>query len=78
MYRKPQTADDIANTPQEHDKVEDNQNKEGDSLHVTTKKNNVICHFYRKGICKYGKKGDGCKFEHPSYCRKLLDYSRRG
>ena len=56
--------------------VEDNlkKGKQINSENTGMKQKKVICHFYRKGICKYGRKGEGCKFDHPPYCRKLLDF----
>ena len=32
------------------------------------------CIHYIKGVCKYGKTGEGCRFKHPPYCQKLLIY----
>ena len=40
--------------------------------HLETKKDDKICHFYRKGICKHGKSGENCKFSHPPYCKPFL------
>ena len=31
-----------------------------------------ICSFYRKGRCRHGTNGKGCKYQHPQPCRKLL------
>ena len=33
-----------------------------------------ICPFYRKNICRHGKKGTNCPFLHPERCQKLLLY----
>ena len=33
-----------------------------------------VCFHYVKGICRYGRKGEGCKYQHPPYCEKLLAF----
>ena len=33
-----------------------------------------ICRFYRRGQCKYGKRGRDCKFQHPEACTKYIKY----
>ena len=36
--------------------------------------NRPICHFYKKGQCRHGTSGRGCKDRHPQPCKKLLRY----
>ena len=37
-----------------------------------------VCEFYKKGTCRYGASGKGCKFEHPKPCKKLMRHGNRG
>ena len=37
-----------------------------------------ICRFYKRGNCKYGRKGEECPFDHPLACRKLLSHGNKG
>ena len=37
----------------------------------TNNKKNKICAFYKKGDCKFGKKGRECKYMHPPQCLKF-------
>ena len=39
--------------------------------------NSKVCSFYEKGVCKHGKKGEGCKFAHPKFCRKFLSHGKK-
>ena len=47
--------------------------KESDSSNAKQKN----CRFYMKGSCKYGMKGNGCPFNHPKMCKKLLLHGTR-
>ncbi|KAK3884904.1 hypothetical protein Pcinc_010878 [Petrolisthes cinctipes] len=41
----------------------------------------TVCKFYRKGLCRYGRSGDKCKYRHPNVCTKLMNHgptSERG
>ena len=41
----------------------------------------AVCHYYKKGNCKYGIAGRECKFSHPKPCRKFMEHgnkNRRG
>ena len=33
-----------------------------------------ICRYYKGGSCKFGLKGEGCKFAHPKKCYKFLQF----
>ena len=64
-------------TQHEHDnnildnrRIKEDLPKEGDGQALKSK----LCRFYAKGICKFGKKGELCKFNHPVYCKPLLNY----
>ena len=53
--------------------------KQIDNSHAALEKNvepvvevSKVCSFYKRGICKHGKKGSECRFSHPSYCKPLL------
>ena len=37
----------------------------------------IICSFYKKGTCKYGVSGKGCKFFHPKLCKKFLRFGKK-
>ncbi|KAK3890046.1 hypothetical protein Pcinc_005961 [Petrolisthes cinctipes] len=37
-----------------------------------------ICRFYKRGVCKYGISGRGCKFDHPKPCQRLIQHGPRG
>ena len=37
-----------------------------------------ICKYYKNGNCKHGRKGDGCNFDHPKACRKLMQHGNKG
>ena len=52
--------------------IEENTVNESPVDKVTEKKN--ICRYYARGMCKYGKEGNGCSFDHPIYCKKLLNH----
>ena len=41
---------------------------------VSNRKNDKVCSFYEKGVCKHGRKGDTCKFSHPKMCKKFLTH----
>ena len=36
-----------------------------------------ICHFFRKGQCKHGITGRGCKYLHPKPCKKLVQHGAK-
>ena len=38
----------------------------------TKKKSTSICSFYEKGVCKHGRKGENCHYQHPQMCRKAV------
>ena len=38
----------------------------------------TMCRYYKKGNCKHGRKEDGCKFDHPKACRKLMQHGNKG
>ena len=43
----------------------------------SNQKDSRICHFYERGICRYGVSGtrDGkCKFSHPQICKRIISY----
>ena len=42
---------------------------------LTAKK---LCKFYKRGNCKFGRKGLHCPFDHPKACRKLLQHGNKG
>ena len=35
-----------------------------------------ICRYYKSGSCKFGAKGENCKFEHPKKCFKFIKFGR--
>ena len=37
---------------------------------------NAICRYYGNGTCKYGQKGEGCKYSHPKKCLKYMRFAR--
>ena len=37
----------------------------------------AICPFYRKGTCKHGISGKGCKNQHPQPCKKLIKHGAK-
>ena len=36
-----------------------------------------ICRFYKKGSCKFGRKGTECPYSHPKPCRKLMQHGNK-
>ena len=39
-----------------------------------SQKVNKVCHFFEKGRCKYGIKGNDCNYTHPQFCKKLMQH----
>jgi len=44
---------------------------------TSTEKTPITCRFYKKGSCKYGIKGDECKYNHPELCKKYTQHGTR-
>ena len=40
-------------------------------------KSKKLCHYYTNRKCKFGPKGEGCKFQHPKLCRSYIKYGNR-
>ncbi|KAK3879806.1 hypothetical protein Pcinc_007111 [Petrolisthes cinctipes] len=38
------------------------------------RKYRTVCRFYKKGICKYGRKGKNCPFSHPKVCANFRNH----
>ena len=36
-----------------------------------------VCHHYKNSKCQFGMKGNGCKFDHPKRCRKLMNHGTK-
>ncbi len=36
-----------------------------------------VCAHYKKGVCRYGISGKGCRFSHPKPCSKLMNYGTK-
>ena len=45
---------------------------------ASQRKNNKVCRYYRAGDCKFGQKGEGCKYDHPRKCFKYTRYGKEG
>ncbi|KAK4295001.1 hypothetical protein Pmani_004385 [Petrolisthes manimaculis] len=41
-------------------------------------RNPRVCRYYRKGTCKHGVSGKGCKFYHPKPCQRLISHGPKG
>jgi hypothetical protein len=37
----------------------------------------VVCKYYLRRECKYGRKGDDCRFSHPKLCPKFTKFGGR-
>ena len=37
-----------------------------------------VCRFYAKKYCRFGTKGEGCKFAHPKKCLKYISHGTKG
>lgn len=56
------------------------QNKDLSKSSDSSQKNEnkeLICTFYKKGKCKHGIKGNGCKYKHPKACPKLMKHGNK-
>lgn len=40
--------------------------------------NRPVCHFYKRGNCRHGFSGNGCRFSHPKPCQKLIRFGLSG
>ncbi|KAK3883254.1 hypothetical protein Pcinc_012426 [Petrolisthes cinctipes] len=57
------------------DVANDKSEGAGTSAVITAKTSTrKICSFYRKNNCKYGRKDEGCNYNHPKVCPKLLQF----
>ena len=61
----------LSDTPQLSGSKKQVHEKDADETAVDKSK---LCRFYAKGICKFGKSGEFCNFNHPVYCKPLLNY----
>ena len=44
---------------------------------VDTSRYPIICRYFKKGSCKHGVKGQGCKFQHPKVCARFMQHGTR-
>ena len=69
-----------ASKPKPSSKLLINQEKEMFEAEKHVSKQNSVCKYYRKGICRHGQSGNtawngmSCKFFHPRKCNKFCKY----
>ena len=56
--------------------VADQGKREGDkdSVRLSVVEKTRLCRYYKAGSCKFGWRGEGCKFEHPKKCFKYIRF----
>ena len=58
--------------------IEEQQNTGGENHQpVDSSRYPIICRYFKKGSCKHGVKGQGCKFQHPKVCARFMQHGTR-
>ena len=63
----------VASTAAQQTKNVDTKKGESEDKCIT-RKDERVCKFFLNKKCKYGIRGDGCQFAHPTLCKKLMKY----